>query len=449
MITERLRQFLQAYFNITIDSELTLLAIIIYLAIVLVLAILRFIVNIGYQMQYSIFRVCAKMIKERKDIRDTKSTLLNRTIRDYIKIAERGISNISTHSIATNQVNKLNFFGWNLSAIERFVISMEGSLVLTAVALAMFMEYKEFLAIMGITSFVAVKLIASIADFTLLREKLTYELTEYVEREVGQFYSVNISTTIQMLKLELKNMIKDQSNFMGDTIDKLGSNIAGVLQLSMQEMTRNVEMTMQNVSGFGDSFTEPINIWKKTLEESGKVQQSLNQSFEKINGSTENLQNTTKILSNAFIEQNEYLLKYGSSIDVQIANLSQIAMQLEKNAANHEVTANGLRESLQYIKDNQVALEKSVQAYELVLESLTAKIGNGFGSIVQFHMESAYDNFANVIQENINKIAKSNNEISLRLETLFAQLAEQSKNETQAIVRIYEQMDMYFRVVKD
>lgn len=443
-MTELLQQFLNNYLQLTIHDNVTLTAIVTFLIAMVVIMAMRLGLNLTYQAQYALFKLCAKEVKSSRDIKDAKSMLLNRAVKEYIKSAERGVDNIDTSTVVSMYVNKLNMVILNCRVTGRFVSSMEYSIPAIAFILALFTEPPMLFGVLGIASFVITRFFAMLFDFAIVRDRLITEMTIYIEQEIGQHYSTRFPTMMHVFKLELKNIIEEQSETTKKSIEKLGMDIAGVLQLSVQEMAKTIDTTMQNITDSGEMFKEPVEMFNRAIEKGTNMQENMNMSFEGISKASEQFNETISTLGSTFTAQNDYLTQHSESIYAQVEELKKVTQQLIDSNANSKNMIKDVEKAIKYIDKNQDILKNSLHSYEVALEQMTSNIGDGFGSIIQYQMEATYSKFDESIQNNINVIAKSNSEITKKLKVLFEQLQEQSKNETQAIVRVYEQMDMHF-----
>jgi predicted nucleic acid-binding Zn-ribbon protein len=135
------------------------------------------------------------------------------------------------------------------------------------------------------------------------------------------------------------------------------------------------------------------------------------------------------------------------NIDKEIDRLVENGNELKASSSDFQQLMKLLQDQLKYVEKNQADLQEAINHYESSLESVTQKMGDGFGSIVDYHMASSYQTLNNSLHSNIDKITSSNQELVERMQTLFEQLAEQSQNETSAIVNMNDQMNLHFEAL--
>jgi len=129
--------------------------------------------------------------------------------------------------------------------------------------------------------------------------------------------------------------------------------------------------------------------------------------------------------------------------------LSEISKAVEfKPEPKPDGAQEALEAQLKFVGQNQTALDQSLQKYELALEDMARKLGDGLGSIVDFQMRESYAALNKVLEENVRRIINTNAELIERLEEVLGQVLQQSRNETQAIIQVKEQMDMQFEALK-
>lgn len=114
------------------------------------------------------------------------------------------------------------------------------------------------------------------------------------------------------------------------------------------------------------------------------------------------------------------LLKgYGEHMSAQITALNETAARLADVGAGTAKSTETVERQLQYIERNQELLEKTVQQYEVGLVEITKKLGDGLGSIIDYHVQTAYGAINESVQNNLNKIVTSNSELLVRIQQLL------------------------------
>lgn len=432
----------------TQQNNITIL--IVFVACCLVILLLRAMLCIGYQAQLAIFNLNAKEIKARTEIKKIKSGILSKVISDYVKIGEKGVASIDTKSIVGKYILRIHFLGWSFDSIEYFITRFEKTFVFIGILLVfVFEEYRYVYAVATIGMFLLLLIFGSIFDFRLLKFKLLEEITEYVDREVGQFYAGDVGSIVIRLKNELSEAVLRQSENMGESIVKMGNDLSGVLRLSLNEMSKSVENTMMKVSDYSAMLKEPLEQWRGVISEAASAQEQINSACYNLETAIKGFDSVSNRFETGMASYSQNVSEQTDVIQRKIADLSEIAVELKTGNASVAVGNAALQKQLKYIEKNQDVLEQSLQHYETSLENFAGKIGDGLGSILEFHMQSAYGTLNENLEGNIKQIINNNNELVLRLQQLFEQMSEQSRSETQTIIKIKEQMDMHFEALSD
>ncbi|MDR2649293.1 MAG: hypothetical protein LBB94_06190 [Clostridiales bacterium] len=415
-----------------------------YLCLCLFIIILRVIVCVGYQTHFGFFRLNAKPINVRSDLEKTRFGLLKNIIADYIKVAEKNTSGVHLNVIVRKYILRLSFIGWSYDSIERCVLGFEPMLPVIGFALAViFSRYENYNVMFGVASvaiFAILRLFAGLFDFQLVSARLSAELEEYVEREVGQFYAGDFGTILLRFKSEITTALKNQADTLGKVITNLEETLSGALRLTMKELSS--EMT-----GIGTVLDKPLREWAEVLSSASAAQTKSNESMLRF----ETVSNQLKLAAG---ELDNVLKTHVKSLSMELAKVSEhidmLALsgkEMKESSDGYKQSVGVLEEHIKYIEKNQSALQDALGHYESSLQSITQKMGDGFGSIVDYHMAGAYQSLNSSLQNNINKITAANQELTSRLTALFEQLAEQSRSETGAIVNMNDQMNLRFEAL--
>ncbi|MDR2939064.1 MAG: hypothetical protein LBV08_01950, partial [Clostridiales bacterium] len=272
-----------------------------YLSVTAFIILLRIIITSGYQAQYIIFSVKTKKgtIKadvdateysvsedgvetSPKPVKKSKFGLVSRVMNDYRQSRERGVSDINTGFLINKQLLRLKFIIWPYKSMESFVESFEVGLLLIGILLTIYLEQKQLFTLLTVASFVIIKIIASFCDYKLIKERIICELTEYVERELADITNMDLNTSISKFSREVYTAIMKQSDIIKDSVDKMGSNLTGALALSVSEMTKAVEVSLNKSSRFSEELEKPLQNWVESINSAGLVQEKINVASESL-----------------------------------------------------------------------------------------------------------------------------------------------------------------------
>jgi hypothetical protein len=416
-----------------------------FAVLALVALVLRIAVCIGYQMQLALFQLNAKEIKSKREIKDTHSAFLNRAVKDYIRTCDKNISPRSARDVVDKHLNRLSILGWNYGGISAFITSVEGNIVFIGIILAVvFEDFRYAFAVGAVAAFVLARLLGAIFDYTAVRERLAQEASEYIDREIGQFYAGDLGSHVTRLKSELASAILGQSVSLGDAIEKMGIDISGVMRLGLQEMGNAVDSTMLRVSDFGGELSVPLDNWKKAVAEAAAAQDRFGTGLASFENTSNALQESAMGLSGGLSGHAEAVRAQSGLIRDEIAKLAELTATLKDASIPLLSQGDGIGKQLSYIERNQETLELSLQRFELIMEDMTRKLGDGFGSMIDYHIQNSYSVLNSALEDNIRKIVTANNELAERMQRMTAEVYEQSRSESQAIIKVKEQMDLHF-----
>lgn len=430
------------YFDI--NNKMIIDIIFYYILAFIAYFVLKILLFLFYKSQYAIFNLNIKDINKEADIKDGKCKILNKVVKRYIKSVKKGISYVDTKTIVKNQVIKLNFLGINYASIENFLFGFEYIFIISGILFYISFGYENIMIVVAVIAFIAVKLINSIFDIKSIRERFIDEMTEYVNREIGQFFINDLAMSIQNFKSEMKDIFNIQTKSINEAILNSLETLANAVIVSNKELNNNVNNNIKIIAETANEFNKPIENWKNTLNESINVQENINQAIIKMNNIITVFETSTKNLSEELEKHSKVYLNYSDSVKDEIKNLSSMVSELEKCNKENQKFSNLINEQISYTEKNQKLLDESIQKYELMLENITSKMGESFGSIVEYQIKDFYNKMSENINGDIIKFSNSSNNLVEQMKELFSNMSEQSKLETAAITKMKEQIEIYF-----
>lgn len=430
------------YFDI--NNKMIIDIIFYYILAFIAYFVLKILLFLFYKSQYAIFNLNIKDINKEADIKDGKCKILNKVVKRYIKSVKKGISYVDTKTIVKNQVIKLNFLGINYASIENFLFGFEYIFIISGILFYISFGYENIMIVVAVIAFIAVKLINSIFDIKSIRERFIDEMTEYVNREIGQFFINDLAMSIQNFKSEMKDIFNIQTKSINEAILNSLETLANAVIVSNKELNNNVNNNIKIIAETANEFNKPIENWKNTLNESINVQENINQAIIKMNNIITVFETSTKNLSEELEKHLKVYLNYSDSVKDEIKNLSSMVSELEKCNKENQKFSNLINEQISYTEKNQKLLDESIQKYELMLENITSKMGESFGSIVEYQIKDFYNKMSENINGDIIKFSNSSNNLVEQMKELFSNMSEQSKLETAAITKMKEQIEIYF-----
>jgi len=357
-----------------------------YMGLCLLIVILRIIVCVGYQTHFGIFRLNAKQINVRSDLEKPRHGLLKNVVADYIKVAEKNTSGVHLTAIIRKYILRLSFIGWSYDSMERFILGIEPMLPVIGIALAVvFSKYENFNVTFGVAAvvvFALIRLFAGLFDFQLVSARLSAEMEEYIEREVGQFYAGDFGTVLLRFKGEVSTAIKNQADTLSSVIANLEKNLSGALSLTMKELSGEM-------SNIGTVLDRPLQEWAMAITSASAVQSKNNEAFSRFENAAEQLKAASGELDTVLRTHVKTLTLELGKVTEHIDVLSLTGKELKDSGDTYKQSISVLEEHIKYIEKNQSVLQEALGHYESSLQSITQKMGDGFGSIVDFHMAGA------------------------------------------------------------
>lgn len=432
-------------FNIS-DETASVISLSFALGVLLAL-VLRVVVFIGYQIQYSTFKLNAKDLKAKSEISSIKSGIAAKIIKDYARSCEKGVSRISADAITKKHLLRLRFLYWTFDSISRFVSSIEGSIILVGVLLAVFTDYPMFFGVFSIILFIVDKILAATFDYEHAYQKLETEIAEYLEREIGQFFVLDLNSGLTRLNTSMRESSVEQAAVMNDAIKALGTDLSGVLKLVVGDIRKNIEDTVNTINSYSDVLKKPLDEWREAVGLATESQKSINSATEALKSAALDFSITAKSAESSFAGYIVKLENEKDYISSQIETLRSISLSASENLELYSVNKQSLDTALKYIEKNQTTLEDSLGKYELALEGLTAKLGDALGSILNYHIGNSYGSLNTALTENLDSILKSNSDLSTRLQRLFEDMTEHMKSQLQTVINLKEQIDLQFETL--
>jgi len=391
-------QFEQLFqiFNAINSYENAFIAYIVFLGVALVVILLRITLFFVYQAQRTIVRMNSRPIKNLGELKEARhSNILTRVAKDYFGLCEAGVTTADTKAISEWHVSKLNFLGLRLPGINSFTEGFERSIALIGLLLALIFEPARIaFGLTAIVLWLLIRLFSSAFNANLAREHLTNEVFMYVSREVAKFFTPDLTASLTALRNTLSNAIDVQTDALASASHGTGESLSAAVNKSMGDMTRSIDHTLVKLADADTFLKEPLSHWNNQINRAAQVQDSANQSNERL-------------------------------LDA-IAEFSDIADALVD--IQHEL--------------EQHSPANTVRNYEATLEDLTARLGSGFGTMLDQHVNRALQDLAQGLEHNAENMVRSNQELTSVLRQIADRLDEQGRNETRAIAAIKEQIDM-------
>ncbi len=409
--------------------------------------IFRIALFIAYQNIYATYLLQSKEINEKKELENIKFGFFSKVVKFYVSVVEKGVVHLSPRDVVERQLGRSRFLLLNLKSYKGVLDTFEKSILLIGIILTLTVNEKATVAAICVFLFVVIKVVGLFLDYTAVESKIVFEMSNFMEIEINKFFGKDPVSAINLLRVDIKNSIQAQTSGLRETISMLGTELGEAMGKSMAAMTENVENAMTSVLNHKEILDEPIKKWRDTINEAVKGQDNFNKTLASLNVSIQGVEKLSNIVDGGFAKMSGSMGDYFSSLSKQVASLEKTADALYTSNSNYMARNDEVEQQLKYLKTNQIALENSLQQYELTLKEITSQIGEGMGRIIDFQVQEAYNGINESLRQNLDSIIKSNSELIERLQSVFAQMQEQSRSEMNAIMSIKEQMDMNFKML--
>lgn len=404
------------------DNHLIIMAS--YLGLTLLIMLLRVVVCMTYRSALFAFHQGAKEIKARDEINKIRNGLLRKIAADYIRIADKSVSRIPTTAVVDRHVSAFSLLGWRYVSIMPFVEAMEVGLVLVGLVLAVvFNDFAAMYGVLAVSGFVLTRLVAAFFDFKAAKTLLSDELLIFVEREIGRFYAADAGGAVLRLKDELAGAVAKQSEVLKEAIGQIGTALS-------EAMEKNMDKKLIDMNDLINKTTrQTVQDWEKALSEAGRVQALTNASAEKMQAAGENILSAADLLS-------KYMQGHANAMSGQ---LNALVSAVEAFTAEQD----SFLKQARYVERNQTLLEGTLQSFEETLQNVTRSLGDGLGAYLQLHAQTASQTVNDALSANMDKIIGNDQEMIARLQRLFEQLNDQSKDISANLRSMHEKLAVH------
>ncbi|MCL2840544.1 MAG: hypothetical protein FWE05_07185 [Defluviitaleaceae bacterium] len=383
---------------------------VIIVSVFLILAAVLIILRIGSHLHFrgalfAFYQDTKKPIAKREDVGLLKNRLLRKIVSEYIRIAERAVTVISTRQVVEREIARMGFFGWRYDGVFRLIEGMETGLLFVGIILALVFDQFTFVyGLMSVIVFVIMRLIVAFFNVREAHKELTDEIILFIEREIGRFFVSDSGGAILRLKNDLTEAIDRQASTYKTTMENIGKTMAS----TMTEVTGSMIAAANSIGpivatamdekllNMNDQLKNTLADWEKALSESSKIQTDMNTSSERLAHAGGQLQAAAELLathmkghSGALSEQ---LFTLVSAIDAVKIGIETLTEQQETLAKHSE-----------YIENNQQNLEKSLTAYQDSLQNLTQSLGESLGAYINLHAQTSAQTINDALRGNIDR----------------------------------------------
>ena len=394
------------------DNQVFIVAI--YLIFCASLIVVRMVSHLHVSGVLALFqRESYREIKNRGDVSKIKNKMLRKVTAEYIRVAERAVTNVPTKQIVDRAVANMGLLGWRYDNLVPFVEAFEKSVLWIGVIFAfIFSGYAYVYGVIAVGSFVVLRFSSSFFSINSAREQLADEMVIYAEREIGRFFAADSGGAILRLKNDLTEAMDKQSGTLKKTMD----NMSQLMQATMKEISANmiaastsigsvIQSGMdENIKNMNKDLSASFDEWRKTLEKGVSTHELINDSANRISGAGHKLQVAAELLA-------AHMQGHSGALSNHLISLVDSIESLKDGYTHLAMHQDVLAKQAQYIEKNQASFENIAASYETSLKHLAASIGDVIGTYVSVHAEESAKTLNDAVKLNIDRlIALTNRE---------------------------------------
>ena len=395
--------------NVLGGDQNQVLVVMVFCSFCAALIVIRMISHLHVAGVLALFhRETVREIKNRGEVAKIKNRMLRKVTADYIRVAERAVTNVPTRQIVNRAVSNMSLLGWRYDNLLPFIEAFEAASIWIGLILALvFSEFAHVYGLIAIGSFMLLRFSASLFSVRSFREQLADEMAIFVEREIGRFFAADSGGAI----LRLKNDLTDALDKQAKTYKSAMENISTTMQSTMKEISTSmiaaadsmgtiIQSGMdENLKNMNKELGEAFVKWEKALDKGAATHEQINMSAERISQAGHKLQVASELLATHMQGHSGALSNHLVSLVDSIESLKDGYTHL----AEHQSV---LAKQAEYIAQNQESFEKIASSYEAALQKLSVTIGDSIGTFVGVHTAESVKTLNSAIEANIDRLNK-------------------------------------------
>ncbi len=209
-----------------------------------------------------------KVLNNTEDIKNIRKGILYRAVMKYISIASKGVV-ANAEIIAEGEMSGIKILFFNLDKLIKFYSGIEFIAVIFGVMFWFSFEYNSIWILSSAISFILLKLTELFFSVSYVRNAMKYKIIDYLQNEIGKFYANDLSSVINGLKFEVKNLesavaafregntdnailinaIREQFNYIENNQDLLKDSLNSY-EISLEEITSRLGEALSSIVEF-------------------------------------------------------------------------------------------------------------------------------------------------------------------------------------------------------
>ena len=358
-------------------------------------------------------RETVREIKNRGEVSKIKNRMLRKVTADYIRVAERAVTNVPTRQIVDRATSNMNLLGWRYDNLLPFIEAFEAASIWIGLILALvFAELAHVYGLIAIASFVLLRLSASFFSVRSIREQLADEMVIFIEREIGRFFAADSGGAILRLKNDLSEALDKQAKAYKGAME----NISATMQSTMKEISASmiaaansigaiIQSGMdENLKNMNKDLGTTFANWEQALDKGVATHEKINTSAERISQAGHKLQVASELLAT-------HMQGHSGALSNHLVSLVDSIESLKDGYTHLAEHQNVLKKQADYIGKNQESFEKIAASYEAALQQLSSSIGDSIGTYVSVHTAESLKTINSAMEKNIDKLITLNSKL--------------------------------------
>ena len=402
-------EFFESMINVLGREQNQVLIVTVFCSFCAALIVIRMVSHLHVAGLLAMFqREAVRDITSRADVTKIKNRMLRKVTADYIRVAERAVTNVPTGQIVNRVVSNTSLLGWRYDNLVPFIEAFEAATIWIGLILALiFTEYAHVYGLIAIASFVLLRFSASFFSVRTLLEQLSDEMTIYVEREIGRFFAADSGGAILRLKNDLTAALDKQAKSYKSAMENISTSMQSTMKeisSSMIAAANSIGVIIQsgmdeNLKSMNKDLGSAFENWEKALSKGAITQERINQSSEHISKAAHKLQVASELLAT-------HMQGHSGALSSHLVTLVDSIESLKDGYTHLAEHQNVLTKQAEYIEKNQESFEKIAASYEAALQKLSVSIGDSIGTFVSVHTAESVETLNSVTAANIEKILK-------------------------------------------
>ena len=352
-------------------------------------------------------RESVREIKNRGEVSKIKNRMLRKVAADYIRVAERAVTNVPTRQIVDRAVSNMSLLGWRYDNLLPFLEAFEAAAIWIGLILALvFPELAHVYGPIAIGSFVLLRLSASFFSVRSIREQLADEMVIYMEREIGRFFAADSGGAVLRLKNDLTDAIDRQAKAYKSAMEGISASMLSTMKeisASMIAASNSIGAIIQsgmdeNLKNLNKDLDSAFARWEKALDKGIATHEQINVSAERISLAGQKLQVASELLAT-------HMQGHSGALSNHLVELVDSIESLKDGYTHLALHQNVLTKQSEYIEKNQESFEKIAASYEAALQKLTGTIGDSIGTYVSVHTAESIKAINATTESSIEKLS--------------------------------------------